>query len=116
MTKASLLLVALGLVALASAAAAQRSGPSMAALVNLLRFQNTACHNDQDESGTCLSDNECSRRAGINIGTCANGYGSCCSFKVSVKRCLCVAKWHLAASPVGITYQRAPIDHHQQPT
>ena len=76
--------MALGLtLGLVSLAEAQRSGPSMAALVNLLRFQNTACHNDQDESGTCLSDNECSRRAGINIGTCANGYGSCCSFKVS---------------------------------
>ena len=73
-----------GLVALnAVEISAQRTGPSMAALVNLLRFQNTACHNDQDESGTCLSDNECARRAGINIGTCANGYGSCCSFKVS---------------------------------
>lgn len=57
--------------------------PSMAGIVNLLRFQNTACHNDQDESGTCLAEAECSRRAGISIGTCANGWGACCSFKVS---------------------------------
>jgi hypothetical protein len=78
-----ILLLTLGLLlALASSARAQRSGPSMAALVNLLRFQNTACHSDQEESGTCLSDNECSRRSGISIGSCANGYGSCCSFKV----------------------------------
>lgn len=85
MSKSILILGALGLVlALASQLAqAQRPGPSMAALVNLLRFQNTACHSDQEESGTCLSDNECSRRAGISIGSCANGYGSCCSFKVS---------------------------------
>lgn len=71
------------LVVASRGAQAQRPGPSMAALVNLLRFQNTACHSDQEESGTCLSDNECARRAGISIGTCANGYGSCCSFKVS---------------------------------
>lgn len=80
------MLLALGLLALTLAtkgATAQRTGPSMAALVNLLRFQNTACHSDQEESGTCLSDAECSRRSGINIGTCAHGYGSCCSFKVS---------------------------------
>lgn len=87
MTRSSVLLLALGLVlALASSGVgSQRSGPSMAALVNLLRFQNTACHSDQEESGTCLSDNECARRAGISIGTCANGYGSCCSFKVSLQ-------------------------------
>ena len=88
MARASVLLVALGLIGLlgASSVSSQRTGPSMAALVNLLRFQNTACHSDQEESGTCLSDNECARRAGINIGTCANGYGSCCSFKVSIAR------------------------------
>lgn len=58
--------------------------PSMAGIVSLIRFQNTACHNDQEESGTCLAEAECNRRAGINIGACANGYGSCCSFKVSL--------------------------------
>lgn len=57
--------------------------PSMAGIVNLIRFQNTACHNENDESGTCLAEAECTRRAGIYIGNCANGYGACCSFKVS---------------------------------
>lgn len=56
---------------------------SMAGIVSLIRFQNTACHNENDESGTCLADAECTRRAGLSIGTCANSYGTCCSFKVS---------------------------------
>lgn len=81
----SLLLVAASLLAfLASPTFGQNfRPPSMAGIVSLLRFQNTACHSDQDESGTCLADAECSRRAGISIGTCANNYGTCCSFKVS---------------------------------
>lgn len=72
------------LASLAQLSEAQSRVPSMAAIVNLIRFQNTACHNDQDESGTCLAEAECFRRSGINIGSCANGYGSCCSFKVSI--------------------------------
>lgn len=84
MYKFSLLMLTAGVLAIAMPVSGQGiRGTSMAGIVSLLRFQNTACHNDQEESGTCLADAECSRRAGINIGTCANGYGSCCSFKVS---------------------------------
>lgn len=74
---------ALALVAQPSKAQGPFRGPSMAGIVNLIRYQNTACHNDQEESGTCLAEAECYRRSGINIGSCANNYGSCCSFKVS---------------------------------
>lgn len=84
LTRPAAAAIALALACLAGQAAAQGiRPPSMAGIVNLLRFQNTACHNDQDESGTCLAEAECSRRAGISIGTCANGWGACCSFKVS---------------------------------
>lgn len=78
-----LMLLAVGVLAMLSSPVAGQRTNSVAGIINLLRAQNTACHNDQDESGTCLSDPECTRRAGINIGTCANGYGACCSFKVS---------------------------------
>lgn len=56
--------------------------PSVLGLTYIVRYQNTACSNSDQESGTCLADAECSRRAGTNIGSCANGYGTCCSFKV----------------------------------
>lgn len=46
-----------------------------------MRFQNTACNGDNGDSGTCLADAECTRRAGTSIGPCANGFGACCSFK-----------------------------------
>ena len=50
----------------------------------MMRFQNTACRGDSNESGTCLSPNECERKGGTNSGSCANGAGACCTFKVSV--------------------------------
>jgi hypothetical protein len=62
---------------------AQFRPPSIIGITHIVRYQNTACTNADQESGTCLADAECSRRAGTNIGTCANGYGTCCSFKVS---------------------------------
>lgn len=60
-----------------------RPASSVIGLTYIVRYQNTACSNSDQESGTCLADAECTRRAGTNIGTCANGYGTCCSFKVS---------------------------------
>lgn len=50
---------------------------------NIMRFQNTACRGDSNESGTCLSPNDCERKGGTNSGACANGAGACCTFKVS---------------------------------
>lgn len=49
----------------------------------MMRFQNTACRGDSNESGTCLSHNDCERKGGTNSGACANGAGACCTFKVS---------------------------------
>lgn len=74
---------ALVLLALAvSSVSAQYRPSSVLGLTYIVRYQNTACSNPDQESGTCLADAECSRRAGTNIGSCANGYGTCCSFKV----------------------------------
>lgn len=50
----------------------------------MVRFANTACRGDNNESGTCLSPSECERKGGTSSGACANGAGSCCSFKVSI--------------------------------
>lgn len=72
---------ALALLALAQPAEAQR--PSLPALLAIVRFQNTACMGEQQDSGTCLADSECTRRAGQSVGPCANGFATCCSFKVS---------------------------------
>lgn len=79
----SVLVAALAILSNCQVSVAQYRPATMAGIVNILRWQNTACASESGESGTCLADAECNRRAGINIGACANGYGACCSFKVS---------------------------------
>lgn len=78
------LLALSALLAVVQLASAQFGGrPTLPALLAIVRFQNTACVGDQQDSGTCLADAECSRRAGQSVGPCANGFATCCSFKVS---------------------------------
>ena len=73
------------LLAMLQLASAQFSSgrPTLPALLAIVRYTNTPCQGEQQDSGTCLADAECSRRAGQSVGPCANGFGTCCSFKVS---------------------------------
>ena len=59
---------------------------TLPALLTIVRFQNTACQGEQQDSGTCLADQECARRGGQSVGPCASGYATCCSFKVSCRK------------------------------
>lgn len=83
------LVACLALAALsAPLAAAQFMGGSgrpltLPALLTIVRYQNTACQGEQQDYGTCLADQECTRRGGQSVGPCASGYATCCSFKVS---------------------------------
>ncbi|KAI1286678.1 hypothetical protein HDE_10758 [Halotydeus destructor] len=72
---------ALVLLALAATSVHAQFRPSLPGILSIVRFQNTACNGDNGDSGTCLADAECTRRAGTSIGPCANGFGACCSFK-----------------------------------
>lgn len=56
---------------------------TLPALLTIVRYQNTACQGEQQDYGTCLADQECTRRGGQSVGPCASGYATCCSFKVS---------------------------------
>ena len=49
----------------------------------VVRFKNNACTgtDNANSNGTCYSAAECSTRGGSNVGSCAGGYGVCCSCK-----------------------------------
>lgn len=49
-------------------------------LFTVVRFPNTFCSGNNGFNGTCYSSEECSSRSGSNGGSCANGYGVCCTF------------------------------------
>ena len=49
-------------------------------LFSVVRFPNSVCAGDT-LNGTCYSAEECTSRGGVQSGTCAGGYGVCCTCK-----------------------------------
>jgi len=71
----------LALIVLFSPLQAQIRPISIPGMLNIFRFQNTACTGDSGESGTCKTQEQCTSERGTEVGSCANGFGRCCSFK-----------------------------------
>ena len=53
-------------------------------LFSVVRFPNNVCAGG-NLNGTCYSAEECSSRGGVNGGSCAGGYGVCCTCKYQVR-------------------------------
>jgi len=49
-------------------------------LFQIIRFPNDPCVGSASKNGTCYTTEECSSRGGSNAGSCASGYGVCCTF------------------------------------
>ncbi|GFY57234.1 CUB domain-containing protein [Trichonephila inaurata madagascariensis] len=61
---------------------AQNRPANLGDLITIIRYQNSPCKGVAGDEGTCLSDaNDCERRKGTNIGTCARGLSTCCLSK-----------------------------------
>jgi len=50
-------------------------------LFNIVTFPNDPCDGGS-KNGTCYTEQECSDKAGTNDGSCAEGYGVCCTFAI----------------------------------
>jgi len=48
-------------------------------MFNIVRFPNDACDGGS-RNGTCYTKEECSNKGGTEDGSCAQGYGVCCTF------------------------------------
>ena len=55
-----------------------KSNISLVNFFSVVRFPNSVCSGDTI-NGTCYSSEECSARGGTNSGSCAGGYGVCCT-------------------------------------
>ncbi|XP_032778287.2 uncharacterized protein LOC116917041 [Daphnia magna] len=49
-------------------------------LFTVVKFANDDCTTAANENGTCYSASECSSRGGVSSGSCAGGFGVCCTF------------------------------------
>jgi len=75
-------LIALAVLYLAyNVTAIERDGKFLS-MFNIVRFPNDACDGGS-RNGTCYTKEECSNKDGTEDGSCAEGYGVCCTFVVN---------------------------------
>merc|ERR1712223_1228104 len=60
----------------------QREGKFLS-MFNIVRFPNDHCDAGGSRNGTCYTKEECSNKGGTEDGSCASGYGVCCTFVVN---------------------------------
>merc|ERR1739848_397638 len=48
----------------------------------IIKFPNDPCDVSSTKNGTCYTTEECSDKGGTSIGSCAEGYGVCCTFSI----------------------------------
>ena len=51
-------------------------------LFSVIRFSNTPCMANSGINGTCYTKKECGKRGGTLSGSCAGGFGVCCTFSL----------------------------------
>lgn len=49
----------------------------------VVRFPNDGCTGSNSRNGTCYTSQECSSKGGTSSGSCADGFGVCCTFVIN---------------------------------
>lgn len=49
----------------------------------VVRFPNDGCTGSNSRNGTCYTSQECSNKGGSSSGSCADGFGVCCTFIIT---------------------------------
>jgi hypothetical protein len=49
----------------------------------IVRFPNDVCIGSNSRNGTCYTSAECSDKSGTSSGSCADGFGVCCTFVIT---------------------------------
>jgi len=49
----------------------------------VVRFPNDACQGSNSRNGTCYTSQECTSKDGTSAGSCADGFGVCCTFIIN---------------------------------
>jgi len=54
--------------------------PKLISTFQIVRFPNDPCVGSNSVNGTCYTSQECSDKSGTSAGSCADGFGVCCTF------------------------------------
>lgn len=52
-------------------------------MFQVVQFPNVECNGTGSMTGTCYTQDECTTKNGVSIGSCANGFGVCCRVLMS---------------------------------
>merc|ERR1719162_291060 len=96
------LCLSITLTAFLSATLAVERNERLFSLFNIVTFPNDPCDADT-KNGTCYTTEECSNKGGTNDGSCASGYGVCCTFSLSCGSTIAENNtyWESGGSEVG---------------
>lgn len=61
----------------------RKGGAKALSLFNIIRFSNSPCAGAGNRNGTCYTEAECTEKRGVSAGSCASGYGVCCTFSAT---------------------------------
>jgi len=88
-------------------------------IFNVVKFPNDACQGSGSQNGTCYTAEECSSIGGTNAGSCAEGYGVCCTISLtctgtSMSHTSSQNNTHLimtatTSPPMGCSYSICPV-------
>jgi len=88
-------------------------------IFNVVKFPNDACQGSGNQNGTCYTAEECSSIGGTNAGSCAEGYGVCCTISLtctgtSMSHTSSQNNTHLimaatTSPPMGCSYSICPL-------
>merc|ERR1711997_1274221 len=63
--------------------APKERGEKLISTFQIVRFPNDVCVGSNSRNGTCYTSAECSDKSGTSSGSCADGFGVCCTFLIS---------------------------------
>ncbi|XP_059087694.1 uncharacterized protein LOC131884073 isoform X2 [Tigriopus californicus] len=69
-----------GTLSVESAKELGQRNPRFLSLFQVVQFPNDSCNGSNGKNGTCYTSAECESRVGTSSGSCASGYGICCTF------------------------------------
>merc|ERR1711997_387737 len=89
--------------------AEESKDPKLISTFQIVRFPNDPCVGSNSRNGTCYTSQECSSKSGTSAGTCADGFGVCCTFIINTCGSTSSENLTVWQSPTTVTTGSCPL-------
>merc|ERR1712223_696004 len=83
--------------------------PKLISTFQVVRFPNDNCQGSNNRNGTCYTSQECSSKSGTSAGSCADGFGVCCTFIINTCGSTSSENLTVWQSPTTVTTGSCPL-------